>query len=824
MAFRREADAEAGRALDRLLKNAVGDQTVSVIRAFSYFSTWPTWPRTATTCAAAPSTSAQATRRRAARDGARAPALGRHRAADDRRRRWRTAYISPVLTAHPTEVQRKSILDAERAIADLLGARRDRPLPTPSARAAPTTKRRSAPACTQLWQTRLLRYHQADRRRRDRERAELLPAPRSCARSRSSTPTRSAQLGQHPVAQLPAHGQLDRRRPRRQPERQRRRRCEYALRAAVRDGAAPLPRPRCTSSARELSMSALLVDVTPEMQRAGRRARPTPTSIASDEPYRRALIGMYARLAATLQRTDRHRGRCATPSRRRTPYAARRRVPRRPARHRRFAARAPWRGAGRAAPAPADPRGARCSASTSRRSTCARAPTSTRRVVAELLARRAHRGRLRRARRSRRGARCCCELLNDARPLRVRGADYSRARAAASWRSSRPRARCAQRFGARGHPPLHHQPHRDRERPARGAAAAEGSGPDARHAGRPGARRRPDRRAAVRDHRRPAQRRADHARVLRAARHRGAGRSARGAEQDIMLGYSDSNKDGGFFTSNWELYRAEIALVRAVRRAAQRARHHAAPVPRPRRHGGPRRRPELPGHPGAAAGHGERPDPPHRAGRGDRLEVRQPRDRPAQPRDAGGRDAGGDAAARRRKTRAARPSSRPRAELSRGQHGRLSRRWSTRRRASPTTSSPRRRSARSPSSTSARARPRARRRARIEDLRAIPWGFSWGQCRVTLPGWYGFGTAVESSWRRGAEQRRRAPGAAAAGCTAQWPFFRTLLSNMDMVLAKSDLRIGLALRRAGGRRAPAQARSSRAIEAEWQRTVRGAGS
>ena len=42
-------------------------------------------------------------------------------------------------------------------------------------------------------------------------------------------------------------------------------------------------------------------------------------------------------------------------------------------------------------------------------------------------------------------------------------------------------------------------------------------------------------------------------------------RSARGAEQDVMLGYSDSNKDGGFFTSNWELYRAEIALVDAVR-------------------------------------------------------------------------------------------------------------------------------------------------------------------------------------------------------------------------------------------------------------------
>ena len=46
-----------------------------------------------------------------------------------------------------------------------------------------------------------------------------------------------------------------------------------------------------------------------------------------------------------------------------------------------------------------------------------------------------------------------------------------------------------------------------------------------------------------------------------------------GAEQDVMLGYSDSNKDGGTFTSNWELYRAEIALVELFDALRDAARH-----------------------------------------------------------------------------------------------------------------------------------------------------------------------------------------------------------------------------------------------------------
>jgi phosphoenolpyruvate carboxylase len=73
---------------------------------------------------------------------------------------------------------------------------------------------------------------------------------------------------------------------------------------------------------------------------------------------------------------------------------------------------------------------------------------------------------------------------------------------------------------------------------------------------------------------------------------------------------------------------------------------------------------------------------------------------------------------------------------------------------------------------------------RIEDLRAIPWVFSWGQCRLMLPGWYGFGTAVET-WMGGDAGKL----AVLRAMHAKWPFFASVLSNMAMVLAKTDLAI-----------------------------------
>src|SRR5262249_18267442 len=74
---------------------------------------------------------------------------------------------------------------------------------------------------------------------------------------------------------------------------------------------------------------------------------------------------------------------------------------------------------------------------------------------------------------------------------------------------------------------------------------------------------------------------------------------------------------------------------------------------------------------------------------------------------------------------------------------------------------------------------------RIEDLRAIPWVFSWAQCRLMLPGWYGFGSAIDA-WLRD----RPADGMPMLQAMyREWPFFQMLLSNMDMVLAKSDIAI-----------------------------------
>ena len=112
------------------------------------------------------------------------------------------------------------------------------------------------------------------------------------------------------------------------------------------------------------------------------------------------------------------------------------------------------------------------------------------------------------------------------------------------------------------------------------------------------------------------------------------------------------------------------------------------------------------------------------------------------------------------------------------------------------------------------SRPASRKATRaIEDLRAIPWSFSWGQCRMALPGWCGFGTAIESFLATG---DRGARIDLLQRMHKQWPFFRTLLSNLDMVLAKSDLRIAARYVELVEDKAVAK-RIFGLLRAEWQR-------
>jgi phosphoenolpyruvate carboxylase len=111
------------------------------------------------------------------------------------------------------------------------------------------------------------------------------------------------------------------------------------------------------------------------------------------------------------------------------------------------------------------------------------------------------------------------------------------------------------------------------------------------------------------------------------------------------------------------------------------------------------------------------------------------------------------------------------------------------------------------------SRPAKRREStRIEDFRAIPWVFSWTQARVVLPAWFGLGSALEHAREQhGVELLRE--------MERDWPFFAALLSNAEMACVKADLDIG---RRYADLYddEPARERIWSAIEGEWQRTLR----
>ncbi|MGZ5846242.1 MAG: phosphoenolpyruvate carboxylase, partial [Ramlibacter sp.] len=287
-----------------------------------------------------------------------------------------------------------------------------------------------------------------------------------------------------------------------------------------------------------------------------------------------------------------------------------------------------------------------------------------------------------------------------------------------------------------------------------------------------------------------------------------------GGEQDVMLGYSDSNKDGGIFTSNWELYRAGSALVElfdqlgASHKVRLRMFHGRGGTVG--RGGGPSYQAILAQPPGTVRGQIRLTE------QGEVIGSKY-----ANP-EIGRRNLETLVAATLEATLLQPTKVAPRAFLD----------------AAEALSQASMRAYRSlvyetPGFTeyfygatpireiaelNIGSRPSARKSGqRIEDLRAIPWSFSWGQCRATLNGWYGFGSAVQAFLDDPARPRKESL-ALLQKMHRQWPFLRALLSNMDMVLAKSDL--ALASRYAG---LVADTRLRRrvfgAIEAEWHRTV-----
>ena len=250
-------------------------------------------------------------------------------------------------------------------------------------------------------------------------------------------------------------------------------------------------------------------------------------------------------------------------------------------------------------------------------------------------------------------------------------------------------------------------------------------------------------------------------------------------EQEVMLGYSDSNKDGGFLTSGWELYKAEIELTQVCQEHGVRLRLFHGRGGSVGRGGGPSYHAILAQPAGAVSGQirlteqGEvistkygNPDTGRR-----NLEVLLAATLEASLTDHENR------------VEPAEQFHRVMDQLSslafNAYRGLVYETpgFTTYFRQSTVVSEI--------ATLNIGSRPASRKPSeRIEDLRAIPWVFSWAQCRLMIPGWYGFGSAVDGYLKANPEGL-----ATLHRMVNAWPFFKSLLSNMDMVLAKTDLAI-----------------------------------
>jgi phosphoenolpyruvate carboxylase len=254
---------------------------------------------------------------------------------------------------------------------------------------------------------------------------------------------------------------------------------------------------------------------------------------------------------------------------------------------------------------------------------------------------------------------------------------------------------------------------------------------------------------------------------------------SRGRVQEVMLGYSDSNKDGGFVTSGWELYKAEIGLIDVFRRHGIKLRLFHGRGGSVGRGGGPSYQAILAQPGGAVQGQIRITE------QGETISGKY-----ANP-EVGRRNLEVLAAATLETTLLQPHRAAPREDYLAAMEELSAHAYRAYRSLVYETAGFERYFWESTvigeiTTLNIGSRPASRTQTRsIEDLRAIPWVFSWAQCRLMLPGWYGFGTAVEAWLAAHPEDGLSVLQA----MHAEWPFFQTLLSNMDMVLAKSSLAI-----------------------------------
>ena len=808
VAFRRDADTQAGSALKKLLASLSSDQAVSVIRAFTYFSHLANLAE-----------DQHHIRRQQAHDragdvhpGSLASSLGKLKTAGVSpkaiRQALEHAHISPVLTAHPTEVQRKSILDAERGIAACLQTRDDivsRGHDATSARQLAQLDHLVRARVLQLWQTRLLRFtkltvaDEIENAMGYYESTFLTEIPKLYA-------DLEHELGGQPIASFFRMGQwmggdrdgnpnvnadtLDL---------AMKRQCEVVLRHYLTE---------VHWLGGELSTSAMLVGV-PKALQALADSSPDTNAHRQDEPYRRSLTYIYARLAASLLHlTGKEAARHALPPQHPYPDAA--------AflhdlhilnnalseQHAQALALPRLRPLIRAVQV----FGFHLATVDLRQSS-----DQHELVTAELFKVAGIEAHYLKQDEGRRQA-LLLKALNDPRPLRIPGHTYS-AHSVSELTIFETAKRIRQQHGedAIRHAIISHTETvsdllevlllQKETGLLQGSLSSEAVAelivvPLFE---------------TIEDLQQAPQIMRDYFALPGIA----ALLTRSGGEQDIMLGYSDRNKDGGIFTSNWSLYQAEIALVDVFNTLEElhgitlRLFHGRGGTVG--RGGGPSYEAILAQPPGTVRGQIRLTE------QGEVINSKY-----ANPM-LGRRNLETLVAATLEATllpaqrRAPRSFIEAAEQLS--QHSMAAYRslvYDTPGfsdyffQATPL---------REIAGLNIGSRPASRKPSqRIEDLRAIPWGFSWGQCRLTLPGWFGFGSAVHAFVEAHPSMSRAQALAMLRRMHKEWPFFRTLLSNMDMVLAKSDL--ALASRYAElVDDVKLRKKIFKAMETEWQRTA-----